>query len=334
MHMPPTYPHPIPPRVLPFNVNIADPKKIDKIPDLLKLVADVKDWLAAIAPGVTAQSMIDFTQPGSVLVLGNGEIMKAPDVITMPADPHRKIPAQVKKGEVYGARAEVLNEKIFKLKWNFSAWKEINDRNQQNQKFNKIQKDTGYLIATDDSLIADSQSPAGGGRHNARWDFKTKCMYINAHVEDGQIIVHEYFHTFDTKDNGPEIFGFQMDEGFTDFFARDLVASKNGYSYKGNWPYENGYQAVKAIVDAFSLERVCKIYFERPESLIALIKNASNAIAQQCSDAEEGQYNPAAAPNKANIDEFIAKASQWPHWKKVQQWEDKPAALLPFRGRG
>ena len=69
--MPPTYPHPVPAKAMPFNDAIADPNKVDKIPDLLTLTANVKAWFKAVAPGVTATSQIDFTKPGSVIVVGN-----------------------------------------------------------------------------------------------------------------------------------------------------------------------------------------------------------------------------------------------------------------------
>ncbi|WP_165234457.1 hypothetical protein [Aquisphaera insulae] len=253
----PNYPHPEPNPELPFEVMEADPDKVNEIPDLLVLEANVSTWLGEVAPGVRAQSRINFGDAHCVLVLGNGKLKSADN-------PREK--------------ATVFNGRI------------------PHPPLNALYRtrpfpDDEITCDNDYELVEVSQCLAGGGQASAKWMIEDRRIYVNAHVETGAMVVHEYFHTFDVDGNGPELFGWDMDEGFTDYFARD-VAKRFDYPYKGNSPYNQGYSAVKTIVDAIGLDKVCKLYFERPDGLIGALgdasKRISNTIANFRRDADIG----------------------------------------------
>jgi len=333
--MPPTYPHPVPSQTLPFIVTVADPMKVDKIPNLATLVSNVRAWLDKNANGVQAHSLVDFSKPGSVLILGDGATVKDADV--QEPDKISKISGKVQKGRLikgkeYGAAADVLNGRVPNPGLNafHTTWQAQNEVSQQGLP-KEMAKNKNKLITTDTGVIENSQAPTSGGKNSAMWDYTNKRIYINAHVEDGSMIVHEYFHTFDQSGQGPDTFGWNMDEGFTDFFARD-VATVYKYPYKGNWAYENGYRAVKAIVDVLGLDRVCRIYFERPDTLITLVKGPSLEVTKVVQAADQGTFDVNAQGSKTVIDRFIQAARSWPSWPK-KQWEVK-VPVNPFRSLG
>jgi hypothetical protein len=120
------------------------------------------------------------------------------------------------------------------------------------------------------NMIETANVPSNGGGNNGFYDNKCGVIYVNAHVDDGSIVIHEYFHTYDGQ--GDPAFGWNVDEGLTDFFARD-ASKRFSLKYKGNAPYEDGYQAVKKLVDKIGIATVAKMKFERPIQWMTQLKS-------------------------------------------------------------
>jgi hypothetical protein len=322
--------------VLPFQDIVANPARVNRLPEPLKLAANVTDWLNSVASGVKARSLIDFSRPGSVLVVGNAAAVKDPDI----QEPDRisSITKRLQKGrlirgKVHGASADVLNGNVASphLQSQFGSWKAANSLTQKSLP-QTIARNDERLIVDHSGLVDNAQHPQHGGTASAQWDYVHKRIFINAHVEDGSMLVHEYFHTFDVDGRGAETFGWYMDEGFTDFFARD-VAARYKYAYKGNWAYENGYRAVRVIVDELGLDRVCKLYMERTPALISLVAPASREIADIAFSVGAGGLDPASANVKKAIDAFLTAARSWSGWP-TRHWDVKMPDKKPFRSQG
>lgn len=343
--MPPTYPHPVPDQTLPFQNPVARAADVQHLPDPMKLAARVEEWFKAVAPGVKATSLVDFARPDSVLVVGNADQVKEPDVqepdvvgkdrvnpFTKEVIPGKVSPGRLIKGKVHGASAQILNGEVPNphIRGHFDALKQVNGAAQQGLA-QALGRDPARLISGDTGLMNYAQAPGAGGTACAQWLYDRKCICINAHVEDGKMLVHEYFHTFDTDGKGAETFGWYMDEGFTDYFARD-VSARYRYPYKGNWAYENGYRVVKTIVDRIGLDRVCKLYVERPVDLVQAVQPASQEIAALAKQKANGALNPAAPDIAPLIEKFIAAAQAWNGWP-ARKWEVN-VPQNPFRSRG
>lgn len=260
--MAPAYPHPTPN----MNLNVIDHPtgaSISGMPNLGALVGNVATWMQD--NGTTGNSWVPITQPGAVLVVANA-------VTDNP----------------YGgmARAEVLNGSMQHTEVSrlHQQWEQSNAAALKVHRSPKMQgADPKYAYATNELLEQVALPPALGGSCNAYTDKIGKKIYINAHVDDGSIVIHEYFHTFDPGD--PSDIGWGFDEGIVDFFARD-VSAKFQYKYLGNGGYEGGYQTVKAIVDVIGLEKICQFWFERPAGIFGPLSEKSKAIAEFCKPGE------------------------------------------------
>ncbi len=280
-----TYPHPIPNN----NLNVVQNPTgatINNLPNVNQLVGDVAQWMTDnLAEG---NSWINITEPGRVLVLANAQTDNP-----YPGFAH----AEVLNGTM-------LNADILRL---HTTWLRDNEAWLKSQRSPKLKAaDPKFAYGPNELLEENALPPDLGGSNNAFTDKVGKRIIINGHVDDGGILVHEYFHTFDPGD--PSDVGWGFDEGIVDFFARD-VAARFGYGYKGNAGYEGGYQTVKAIVDRIGLDKVCQFWFEREPSLFNPLSIKSKAVAEHCKPC---------APSTVTltmIDDFCQLAESLTGWK-------------------
>jgi len=223
--------------------------------------------------------------------------------------------------------------------------------------------------------LLDNSCPAGQGGSNNGWtDKDNRVIYINAHCDDGSVLVHEFFHALEGRDQKQEDFGNSFDEGIVDFFARDVSKAYN-YAYKGNIAYNGGYLAAKDIVDRLGLPFLCRLWFVRPADWLhdlgpiaiqdisrqrPFIMNEEDArkplrgardINQFCTlgqaklqaAVQAGQlppFPPAAQPaaQLPVVPAVVQPPAQLPvvpaSAQPAKKWADVPALNKPFRSRG
>ena len=278
--MKPKYPH-IADDKIPKALTVVqnpDASMITEIPPLGTLMGAVADYLKE-AGAESANSEIKLTDPGVVMVLKKGTT-----------------------GKPFGdwEAAEVMNSTLHhaELSSKNGAWVEANKRWLGTQMSPKMKTaDPNLVYGQNGALIGCSATPDNGGNTNGQWDKVMKRILINAHVEKGGMIVHEYLHTFDHWD--PSDIGWGMDEGFVEFFARDLTA-RHDYLYVGNWSYQGGYLAVKDIIAKVGLAPIVKFWFLRDPAMMGKAAAKSKAIASHVIPNEKWDYT------SKMIDEFCA----------------------------
>lgn len=283
----PSYPHPTPNMSL--NV-VSSPSgaNITNLPSPASLVGDVATWMQDNM--ATGSSWINITLDGAVLVVANSTM----DV------PYSGM-----------AQAEVLNGAIndAEIKRLHKLWEESNKQFLAAQRSPKLKSaDPNFIYAKNELLQMVGLPPALGGSVNAYTDKIGKKIYINGHVDDGSILVHEYIHTFDPGD--PSDIGWGFDEGIVDFFARDISA-RFGYQYKGNGGYEGGYQTIKAIVDEIGIEKICQFWFERSPLIFGPLSEKSRRIAEHCKPGEAASVTP------EMLSDFCQTANALTGWKPL-----------------
>jgi hypothetical protein len=286
--MKPHYPHRAD-DAIPRSLTVVDKPSastVDEIPNLGDLMGAVQEYLKE-AQADTARSQVVLNAPGVIFVLCNGE------------------------GDAPFAgweRAEVLNGSLKhgELSRTHTQWLGDNAKKLKAERSPKLQTaDPKFVYGRDGAIMGCAATPAMGGSTNGQWDNVSKRIMINAHVERGGMLVHEYLHTFDHWD--PTDIGWGLDEGFVEFFARDLTA-RHGYLYRGNWAYQGGYLAVKSIVEKIGLDRAIRFWFLRPADLMGLVGLASKKIGATVVPNEPWKFTP------QMIDEFCAAAQKWSGW--------------------
>jgi hypothetical protein len=135
--------------------------------------------------------------------------------------------------------------------------------------------------------VSYAQHRDHGGTTSGYTDSEGKQIFINAHSDKGDMLVHEFFHTCDPGD--PSQIGWGMDEGIVDFFSRD-VAKRFGYPYLGNGGYEGGYQVIKRLVDKVGLKLIAKLWFQRSPAMLAAFQKITLAAAEYVKPGEEAQF--------------------------------------------
>jgi hypothetical protein len=269
----PNYPHPTPdPNAATYNVLKPTGTEVNQLPDLGTLASNIQVWLNEIDPSLGAiKSWCDLTKPGTVLIVGNGE--------AAPGLPGYD-------------RLEVLNGKVTNASYHgiHNTWKANNQKLiDARPKFKANNASADYLyLASDMNAVTYSQHRDHGGTTSGYTDSEGKRIFINAHSDKGDMLVHEYFHTCDPGD--PSDIGWGMDEGMVDFFSRD-VAKRFGYPYLGNGGYEGGYQVIKRLVDRVGLKLIVKLWFLRSELLVKTFQKITLAAAEFVKPGEEGQFN-------------------------------------------
>jgi len=312
-----SYPHPTPE----MNLTVVDSPtgaSISEMPNLGALVGNVSTWMDD--NGAKGTSWVPISRPGAVMVVANAQ-MDTP------------YPGM--------AAAEVLNGTMqhhAEMKKLHGEWELANQSFLSNHRSPKMKEaDPNFTYASNEVLQQTALPPALGGSVNAFTDKVGKKIYINGHVDNGSIVVHEYFHTFDTGD--PSDIGWGFDEGCVDFFARD-VSAKYNYAYLGNGGYEGGYQVVKVIVDAIGIEKVCQFWFERPEGIFGPLSTISREISEHIKPCE------AANVPAEMIKRFCQTAESLTGWNKVvsaativtnkpaKKWPTVKSAAGNFRTHG
>ena len=281
----PNYPHPTPdPNAANYNVEKPKGPEVNQLPDLTSLAANVKVWLAEIDPSIAIKTWCDLTKPGAVLIVGNGE--KAPGLPGFDR-------LQVLNGDVPNATYHAIHD----------TWKSNNEKDiAKKPKFVQAGAKADYLyLPSANDGIGYSQHRNHGGTMSGFTDSEGKRMFINAHSDKGDMIVHEYLHTCDPGD--PSQLGWGMDEGIVDFFARD-IAKKFDLPYRGNGAYEGGYQVIKRIVDRVGLKLIAKLYFQRSEALLNTFAKITLDAAEFVKPGEEAQFNERLGSLNPLIDKF------------------------------
>jgi hypothetical protein len=237
------------------------------LPKLDTLHDNILEWLRSyLGPKANFARNFDPTGAGKVLIVSDG---------------------QDHGGFVQSAK--VLNGDVREDSYHAPYGRWVNDMQQD---FDRNPKKLAKVVALrpDDyatrfwdfsgeaDLVGNACSSAGGGTNNAYTDKNKQVVYINAHLDDGSVLVHEFFHAVEGRDQGQADFGFEFDEGIVDFFARDVSKAYN-YSYKGNIGYNGGYMAAKAIVDRLGLPFLCRLWFVRPADWLRDLGPTANTIA-------------------------------------------------------
>lgn len=285
-----TYPHPVPKQNL---VVIARPTgpQISQMPSLGGLVGSVAQWMTDNL--MTARSWVNITLPGAVMVLADGE-----EDTPYPG-----------MGRATVLNATMHNADISSLHQTWLVEHALALSTHRSPKMKGLKgDDIKYFYAENAVITPNAQPPDLGGSNNAWTDKVSKRIFINGHVDDGSILVHEYFHTFDPGD--PSEIGWGMDEGIVDFFSRDLAA-KYGYGYTGNAGYEGGYQAAKAIVDRIGLEKICQFWSDRSGDIFATLSAKTKALAEHCKPCEPSTVT------ESMIEDFCNAAARLTGWKAL-----------------
>lgn len=287
-----SYPHPKPKTTLTV-VDKPNGATISGIPTLATLVGNVDNWMKE--NGATGNSWVNIVAPGAVLVVANAEL-------DIPYEGMAR--AEVLNGSINNAELSRLNDQ-----WLLANKSMLSThRSPKMKKMSEKDADAKFLYEKNEVLEENALPPSLGGKNNAFTDKIGKKIYINGHVDDGSILVHEYFHTFDPGDPGDVGWGF--DEGCVDFFARDLSA-KHGYAYLGNYGYEGGYQVVKAIIDEIGIEKICQFWFERTPGIFGPLSVISKKISEGVKPCEQANV-----PGDL-IKSFCETAMKLQGWNKV-----------------
>jgi hypothetical protein len=269
----PNYPHPAPdPNAANYNVLKPTGAEVNQLPDLGTLAANVQTWLHEVDSSIgPLKSWCDLTTPGALLIVGNGE--------AAPGLPGYD-------------RIEVLNGKVPNASYHGThhTWRANNQKWIDGRpKFKSSNASPDYLyLPSDMNAVSYAQHRDHGGTTSGYTDSEGKRVFINAHSDKGDMIVHEFIHTCDPGD--PADIGWGMDEGMVDFFARD-IAKRFGYPYLGNGAYEGGYQAVKRIVDRVGLKVVAKLWFQRSAPMLKTFQKITLAAAAFVKPSEEAEFN-------------------------------------------
>ena len=205
--MKPKYPH-IADDKIPKALTVVqnpDASMITEIPPLGTLMGAVADYLKE-AGAESANSEIKLTDPGVVMVLKKGMMGKP-------------------FGELGGRRGHERRPSIMP---NFpaknDAWVEANKRygweprcprkSRRRTRISSMDKTVRSLAAQ--PHLTTAATPTDNGTKVMKRDSDQRPCRKRG------MIVHEYLHTFDHWD--PSDIGWGMDEGFVEFFARDLTA--------------------------------------------------------------------------------------------------------------
>ena len=286
----PNYPHPTPdPNAAHYNVLKPTGAEVNQLPDLGTLAANVQTWLNEVDPTIGAiKSWCDLTKPGVVLIVGNAEVGKP-------------VPGQ--------DRAEVLNGKVPNVSYHalHAVWRANNERILKPKvKWLEAGATADHLhLASDMNLVSYAQHRDHHGTTSGFTDTEGKRIFINAHSDKGDMLVHEYFHACDPGDPGQ--LGWGVDEGIVDFFARD-VAKRFAYPYLGNGGYEGGYQMIKRLVDRVGLRIVAKLWFQRTPALLKAFAGITTSAADLVKPGEEGKFAERLGKLNPLLDQFETAA--------------------------
>ena len=244
----PNYPHPTPdPNAAQYVVPHPTGAELTLLPDPGTLAANVQTWLNEVDPAAPPiKSWATLTKAGCVLIVGN-------------AERNTPVPGY--------DRVEVLNGRVANVAYHamHKEWRTANE--------NWIKMRPKFAASTPDHLHVPSdidvtsyaQDRNHGGTTDCYTDAEGKRIFINAHANRGDMLVHEYLHTCDPGD--PNQLGWGVDEGMVDFFSRD-IAKRFGYPYRGNGAYEGGYQMAKRLVDRVGLRLITRLWFQRSDALL------------------------------------------------------------------
>jgi len=244
------------------------------LPGLGNLRGNILAWLQAYVPTATFARDFDPCGPGKVLIVANGKF-------------HATVPSGDKES------ADVLNGDVPDASYHapHQTWLLQNQKKWDNQKSRDLAgPNAGKRIWTvSGGLLACARVIAAAGDTSGYTDKDKQVVWINAHCDDGSMLVHEFFHAVEGADQDQGNLGWAFDEGACDFFARD-VSVQCTYKYKGNIAYEGGYQAVKQIVDRIGLPIVCKLWFQRPPGLLSHLGSIANEISAKRPLQESTNY--------------------------------------------
>lgn len=270
----PHYPHPdadaVPVRETFVGARIdVDATKMTGLPKLDTLHDNILEWLRSYL-GPNANFARDFgpTGAGKVLIVSDGQ-----------------------EHGTYVQSAKVLNGAVRDDSYHAPYGRWVNDMQQDfDRNPKKLSKVKGFRpddyatrvwdFSGEADLVGNACSSGDGGTNNAYTDKNKQVVYINAHLDDGSVLVHEFFHAVEGRDQKQADFGLEFDEGIVDFFARDVSKAYN-YSYKGNIGYNGGYMAAKAIVDRLGLPFLCRLWFVRPADWLRDLGPTANTIAMK-----------------------------------------------------
>lgn len=288
----PNYPHPTPdPNAAKYNVLTPTGAEVNQLPDLGTLAANVQAWLKEVDPSAPAiKSWAKLEEPGCVLIVGNGERTK----------PFAGFD-----------RAQVLNGKVTNASYHgiHGVWRANNEKwINARPKFKEAQASPDYLyVASDVDIVSYAQHRDHGGTTSGYTDSEGKRIFINAHSDKGDMLVHEYLHTCDPGD--PSQLGWGVDEGMVDFFARD-IAKKFDYAYRGNGAYEGGYQMIKRLVDKVGLRLIARLWFQRSAPLLKAFTPITLQAADLVKPGEEGKFNGNLGKLNPLLDQFVDTAKK------------------------
>lgn len=324
--MDPHYPHPVPDSVstrTTFATGRTNVRGSDMrgLPNLGTLRANILAWLQAYLPGATFARDFNPSAPGKVLITANGQL-------------HEKGPM----GDMESA--QVLNGDVPEASYHgpHQTWLQTNQKKWgNNAKAKRLAgDDAGNRIWTmSGGLLACARVVKEAGDTSGFTEKETQVVWINAHCDDGSMLVHEFFHAVEGSNQEQGDFGWSFDEGTCDFFARD-VSSQYGYKYKGNIGYEAGYLAVKDIVDHIGLPILCKLWFERPAGMLSKL----GPIAQQISAKRPVTEGTTYADVSDLVNQFCTEAARLEPAlvvapkKEAKKWPQVAAVGKTFRSAG
>jgi len=283
-----------------------DATKMTGLPSLNTLHDSVLGWLRSYL-GANANFAKDFNPagPGKVLIVAHGK-----------AEASGTYPFSAVES------AEVLNGNVLQASYHrpYQTWRNDNQRtlNADPKKLAKAQNlrpadYQNYVWDFDGGLTANSCPAGQGGANNGWTDKDNQVIYINAHCDDGSVLVHEFFHAVEGLDQNQTDFGNPFDEGIVDFFSRDVSKACN-YSYKGNIAYNGGYMAAKDIVDHLDadglpgLPFLCRLWFVRPKDWLKDLGPKANAIAEKRPFILTAQQAASLADVRQLVEDFCALA--------------------------
>lgn len=267
----------------------AEPEKLTMFPDdLVGLQNDIEAYIKEF--GVSCKSRLGkkLSDPGVILVLGD------PQIAT-------KIDGKTPMAGTWSVA--VLNHKLPNkpnLKKLFETWVGTRQNVKLPQKPDRITMEEG----TGEGFLFKDQ---------AYFNDETSQIWFNAHVKyskaNGGDMIHEVFHMYGggAPDTGTDHFGWLLDEGFNEWFARDFVGEKTKWQ-KFAAPlkaYEGPTMTAKVIAAAVGRDKLARLYFDRFAKVSGaktdIINAAKNVVKPLKADGVGKQLVP-----QKDLDVFIA----------------------------
>lgn len=310
----PAYPHPTPPGA----VDRANPMPgdITGLPPFTKYMGDVAAWFSDMGVLPACQPLA-IDQPGKVLVLASQLA-------------HRSL--RVNGHDVHcDGSAKVMNGHLPPAQGLHKRWvTEQSDVHLRDDHARVDEHGQAYWIG---APLECSQDGANGGGWAGYYDDEKQRIYINAHMDDGSVLVHEYLHTFDGTQPSP--FPQALDEGLTDYFARD-ASSRFHLKYRGLTSYDVAYGAVKLLVNRVGISTVARLKFARPAAWLDVLSDRLNhlnrLIVKEQDRLSDPATHPYVKPRRSNplgntiaecIEQIAVTGETVLHWPAQREWEVK-----------